>query len=194
MRKRVQNLVLMTAVAAGMACAQETGSQEVSVPTVVVYLENGPLEVYRATKLAEQMFASVGVRIVWRTTAPSVIRLAQERPIVVDFASNTPASDHPGTLAYSLPYEGIHITVFYDRVRAVGSRATQPVLAHVLVHEITHLMQGTVHHSEGGIMKAHWTNKDYAAMAWQPLSFAPFDIELIKRGLAARAAHRPDMP
>jgi len=38
------------------------------------------------------------------------------------------------------------------------------------------------------LMKAHWTTMDYCDMARRPLSFTPGDIDLIQRGLIARAA------
>jgi hypothetical protein len=49
-------------------------------------------------------------------------------------------------------------------------------------------IQGIVRHSESGIMRAHWTSADYAAMEQSPLPFAPTDIQLIQTGLAQRAA------
>ncbi len=35
------------------------------------------------------------------------------------------------------------------------------VLAHVLVHEITHILEGLNEHSQEGIIKARWTFQDY---------------------------------
>ena len=37
-------------------------------------------------------------------------------------------------------------------------------------------------------MKAHWTASDFRNMLRKPLAYTPDDIELIERGLAARAA------
>jgi hypothetical protein len=51
-----------------------------------------------------------------------------------------------------------------------------------MVHEITHIQQGVDRHSNSGVMKARWTDKDYAAMAWKPLPFTPEDILLIHLG------------
>jgi len=58
----------------------------------------------------------------------------------------------------------------------------------VLVHEITHILQGVDRHSAQGVMKAQWDDNDYSAMAWKPLPFSPIDVELINRGLATRVA------
>jgi len=60
------------------------------------------------------------------------------------------------------------------------------LLAHVLVHEITHILEGVARHSETGIMKANWTLRDYYDMQTKTLQFASEDVELIHRGLAQR--------
>ena len=61
------------------------------------------------------------------------------------------------------------------------------VLAHVLAHEITHILEDIPRHSESGVMKAWWTIADCDEMRRRPLAFASEDIELIHLGLAARA-------
>ena len=97
----------------------------------------------------------------------------------------------PGAFALARVYEGVHITVFWDRVqRRTNSLTAGVVLGHVLVHEITHILQGIDRHSETGVMKAGWTGKDFFQMTWKPLPFTPDDIYLIQRGLATRADAR----
>jgi hypothetical protein len=59
------------------------------------------------------------------------------------------------------------------------------VLAHVLVHEITHVLEGIDRHSATGIMKAHWNYNDYLEMRRKPLPFAHEDVNLIYDGLKA---------
>jgi len=62
------------------------------------------------------------------------------------------------------------------------------LLAHVMTHEITHLLQEVAWHSATGVMKAHWNLRDYSEMAWRPLPFTQEDIDLIRCGLRRRAA------
>jgi predicted Zn-dependent protease len=94
----------------------------------------------------------------------------------------------PGALAFALPYEGVHIQVFYNRVQAATEPELTPtVLAHVLAHEITHILQGTSRHSESGVMKARWNHDDYLQMKLKPLSFTEEDEQLIRFGMAGRA-------
>jgi hypothetical protein len=62
------------------------------------------------------------------------------------------------------------------------------VLGHVIAHEVTHILQGVLRHSESGVMKARWSNADYQEMTWKPLRFTDEDVVLIHRGLKARVA------
>jgi len=73
------------------------------------------------------------------------------------------------------------------------------LLAYVLVHEITHVLQGTNRHSEMGIMKAAWDETDFFDMAHGQLQFSPEDVSLIYRGMDTRstcqtANQSPEVP
>jgi hypothetical protein len=142
----------------------------------------------RAQVLANEIFASAGVKIDWRIGQPPRRQSQHERAVVVEMITDTPPQLKPGALAFARPYEGVHITLFYDRVRAATEPELTPnVLAHVLVHEITHILQGTCRHSDSGVMKARWAHADYMEMGQKPLSFTEQDVQLIKNGLAERA-------
>ena len=176
-------------ITAMVAMAAAVGMSAQAEQKVTVYMQDGsvvPAAVLRVAEFtAAKMFAGVGVRIDWRTERPAGAQLPRERAITVSMAAHTPAAYLPGALASAQVYEGVHITVFWDRVEQ-GTRAASRamVLAHVLVHEITHILQGIERHSDSGVMKASWTNKDYEDMAWKPLPFTPQDIRLIHIGLA----------
>ena len=135
----------------------------------------------QAENLAASMFDSIGVQIDWRCGEP---RSSSEQALAIQLATDTPKDEKPGALAYAKPYEGVHIVVFWDRID-FGAAPTR-LLAHIMVHEITHILEGVSRHSETGIMKAQWTDEDHRAMLVQPLRFAPVDVDLIHRGLAAR--------
>ena len=141
-----------------------------------------------AVYLANEMFSAIGIRLDWRSGEPP--RTSSTRPIAIELATDTPANLLPGALGTALPYEGVHIRVFYDRIRSdVVPRSV--LLAHVLVHEIAHILQKTDQHSDGGVMKAVWTHPDYVRMRIEALPFSPQDIELIRLGLASRASGAP---
>ena len=82
--------------------------------------------------------------------------------------------------------------MFYDRIRSdVAPRSA--LLAHLLVHEIAHILQGTDQHSKSGVMKAVWTHQDHLQMRTGALPFTPGDVELIRLGLALRASGAPTL-
>jgi hypothetical protein len=142
----------------------------------------------RAQVLANEIFLGTGVRIRWRTGHPASSELLAQKPIVVEIGAETSRKLLPGALAFAQPYEGVHISVFYDRIQeAVQPDLTPNLLAHVLAHEITHILQGTCRHSAAGVMKARWTFEDYQIMRVRPLWFTKEDLSLIRFGLAARA-------
>ncbi|HEX6894646.1 MAG TPA: hypothetical protein VF146_05205 [Bryobacteraceae bacterium] len=133
----------------------------------------------QAEVTAATIFERARVDIEWRCRKPHAGKL-----ISVEVVPNSDRSGrHP--MAYALPYEGVHIRVFYDHIEQFPNRAA--VLAYTFVHEITHILQGTARHSSTGIMKARWTATDIDKMDCQHLSFTPVDVTLIQKGLAARA-------
>jgi hypothetical protein len=155
-------------------------------PVVVVCVDNaipgGTLN--RARLIASRMFATAGVTIDWRgwSACPA-------GGIRVSLSQDTPESERPNTFAYALPYEGTHIVLFWDRIaRSAQPEAVPFLLAHVLVHEVTHILQGVNRHSETGVMKASFETADIPRMQYHPLPFTDEDLELIHAGIIARQA------
>jgi hypothetical protein len=145
----------------------------------------------RAQDITSQMFKSAGVAVEWHSAGFGACRRPQQnQAVMLDFATNTPASQYPGALAYALPYEGVHIVLMVDRIqkKVADSAQVPPLLAHVMTHEITHILQGIARHSETGVMRACWDSQDFLQMTKGPLPFAPEDIALIERGMRQRAA------
>jgi hypothetical protein len=162
---------ITTVAAIAVAVAMNARADEITVYVRGLSVIPAPT-LNRAQVLANEMFASVDVKINWRGGEPSRSQLHPERAIVVEIVIDTPRELKPGALALARPYEGVHIEVFYDRVRAATEPELTPnVLAHVLVHEITHILQGTSRHSDIGVMKARWNHRDYMEMGLKPLSF-----------------------
>jgi hypothetical protein len=139
---------------------------------------------YQAQAIATKMFADIGVQVEWRTNRHSC---AANGAILIKLTEDTPRSYIPRAFAFALPYEGVHIQVFYDRLKEAVTPPDVPcLLAHVLVHEITHILEGIDRHSESGVMKAHWSNEDFNAMRCKPLAFADEDVHLIHFGWKKR--------
>jgi hypothetical protein len=137
----------------------------------------------RARIFTSKMFEEIGVSIHWQSGG----RSCPVEAIVVKISANAPAPLRPGALAYALPFEGRHIQVFYDRIESLcNGEMVDVLLAHVLAHEITHILEGIPRHSQQGVMKAKWDHKDYLRMRESSLLFAPEDVNLIYQGLVAR--------
>jgi hypothetical protein len=105
---------------------------------------------------ATQMFREIGVNLRIRMGRP-----AHDPgdtcgdPIVVEFEDAIGYRGHAGALAYARPYEesGACIHVFLDRVLQLGREPafSNALRAHVMVHEITHVLEGIDRHSAEGV-------------------------------------------
>jgi hypothetical protein len=188
---KITALAAMIVVAGGGASAARLSAPKLNdaMETVQVCAENSGdnLANFRARSITKQMFAGIGVLIEWRQADS-----CPAGALRISYSTETSPNLMPGALAYAYPYEGTHIVVFYDRVRAtvIDPEESLVLLAHVMTHEITHILEGTARHSAEGVMKAHWTPADYSRMCRKPLPFAAEDVELIHRGLQQKAAHR----
>jgi len=177
-----------------VACAQGKSGVVPETDREVTIFYNAPPVVpndvsERAQRQAADMFAAIGVTLHWRGGTPPK---SQSDAIVIEVATDTPAAAFPGSLAYAFPYEGIHIRILWDRIvpdRISRDPAISAVLAHVMVHEITHILQGVPRHSGEGIMKAHWTSRDRETMKSRPMTFTSEDVDLIFVGMDNRASH-----
>jgi hypothetical protein len=162
-------------------------------PDVTVYVDN--VLNLQTKALASRMFAAVGVRVVWRLGEPQP-NAAGGLVVGVRFAESPSLNYRGVVLARAYPFGGSvrSITVFRNRVlvMAEASRIEQfKLMAHVLVHEIGHVLERNDHHSDTGVMKAQWTPADYEAMAWKPLPFEEEDIAWIHRTLEELPRQRP---
>jgi hypothetical protein len=160
--------------------------------TLTVYMVNESIAPPALPNMAkgrtEKMLSVAGISIQWRGGPPK--GLLPVNAVIIEMVERMPKDLYPGALAFAMPYDRTHIKVFYDRVEsAVHSNTVPALLAHVLAHEIAHVLQGISRHSNEGVMKAHWDANDYHVMQSKPLAFNQKDIDLIRLGLAAREEH-----
>jgi hypothetical protein len=174
--------VALLVISGAGAWAGGAGQTSIREVTVCLSPGNNAAILYRAQAAATQIFKQAGVRLVWRDRERFC--LSEQNSIVVTLSLATPRGQHPGALAYALPFEGTHIVLFYDRVLTAVKPAVAPYLmGHVLAHEIAHILQGISRHSASGIMKPYWDSRDYVQMDGGHLNFAEEDILLIRNGL-----------
>jgi hypothetical protein len=155
---------------------------------VDVFVNRGETIPFETLQIAEAFAAHIiskaEVSIVWHGAVPATWK-GGNRVMVVDVIRNVPPSYRRGDLGYALVFDGIHISVFYERIRQVNPSAEAFILAHVLAHEIVHLLQGVDRHSDAGLMKAHWDWRDFWNMRRSSLPFTSEDIRLIREARAS---------
>ena len=180
---------IMMAVALAGHSAHGAESGKLPNVTVPVYVSTGNEKLtvlLHAEDLARKMFRAAGVEIAWCNGIGSCRHSSGE--IVVTLLDAAPPYFSSEGVARALPFEGTHIEVLYFRLKSLPRSLQPTLLAHVLVHEMTHIIQGLDRHSVSGLMKAHWDKDDYAALLQKPLPFTAEDIELMQMGLKQRLA------
>jgi hypothetical protein len=140
--------------------------------------------------IVSSIFDRAGVQICWHGGQ------AGPQSFGIRLVGNAPPSASSEALA-STRLTVAEITVYYDRVRRILSRAplgtANVALAYVFAHELAHAMEGIARHSESGILKARWSNDDFEAMILNEFAFTDTDIDLIRKGLSSRRGVRKDI-
>jgi hypothetical protein len=174
--KKVWLALFLTAAAGASGAAKRE-------PDIVVFVSaNGedPAVIGLAEGEARKILAGAGISVEWGVGKPEHDRPA--KVILAVVRQQDDPSFKPGALGFTTVGEGAGavIQIFAGRIHC-GRAASQepPILAHVLVHEITHILEGVDRHSDDGIMKAHWNSEDFRRMAYCYLNFAPEDLRLI---------------
>jgi hypothetical protein len=193
MRRSVRIIGFVSAL--GLLAGSAAG--QTSLPQVSAFLRNEHLvpavTAANARTMASAIMRDASVRLEWPTGSlpEQVCDPAPARPVIVVFQHSEHAA--PGNnqaLAYTYPYaeRTPKIVINYDLVGPFGAPAsvhTSLLLAHLIAHELTHVLERVSRHSETGLMKAHWTSRDYAEMDRHHLAFAADDLVLISLGLSA---------
>jgi hypothetical protein len=176
-------MITMAAILAGSAWV---ATKNVSQRLAICIEDGNHAGVADAAAKASSLFLSAGVKLDWHGELSD----CKGRPdsIMVSFRAMTPKAFHPGALAYAYPYEGVHIEVFYDRIAQADPGLLPSLMANVIAHEITHILQGIDRHSPSGVMKAVWNSADYILMKRGMLRFTALDVEMIHDGFAARTS------
>ena len=190
-------IATMILVAAGAkAVAGQTGGDPARRVTVCMDRDNSAT--LYAAEGASKLFAGIGVAIEWHAADACPSASGAIRAVVSEQA---PPRGDDGDLACAFPFEGTRIVIFYGRIKEMARDRhllLSRLLAYVLAHEIAHVLQWTIQHSEAGIMKAKWSHADEIQIHLNTLRFTPSDVDLIHRGLAARlafkATHEPGTP
>jgi hypothetical protein len=191
----MRTIVWVLALGAAI-CVGSLGTEATSKVTVFVEVsERAPQGiVHRAELTATAMFAAIGLKTEWRGDKPNCARHPEMcsapngEPIRMILRSETAQGSIREEMGFAQPGTGM-VTIWYGQIEPLSRTwpGLLPVLlAHVLVHEVTHILQGVPRHSDIGVMKAYWNIDDYREMAKKPLPFTELDTRLILDGLASR--------
>ena len=194
-------VALTCGTGSGFGRANTTACGTPAAPTVTVWLANSvvakssadsTLAVAFAQRLASEIFAGIGVKLEWHDGVPGDKAFCADT-LTTKIDPSPPSSASLSALAYATvgSRQAVAIHILYDRIKANRSPELQrKLLAHVMVHEITHVLEGIARHSSEGIMKAQWDDSDYKAMTKHPLPFAEEDIRLVRAHFGAETASR----
>ncbi len=108
---------------------------------VTVFMDNSDLVPFfvrlQAERLASHMFAEIGVTLNWQSSDPGI----GNRRSSIEFVDRHPSRPSARRMGLRAPIRRrSHLEIFWDRMQFAES--PRELLAHVMVHEITHILQG----------------------------------------------------
>ena len=147
-----------------------------------------------AEKEASKILATAGVHVTWTTATPDHSKDRCGPPIILRFSIDDRSASNPRAFAYARPFnpDAGEITVFWEKLGKISARYMCPLgnlLAHVLAHEVAHILQARDYHADTGLMRSSWGAVDYFQMMRGHLPFTPVDIQLVHEGMELRAAY-----
>src|SRR5262249_33672461 len=131
---------------------------------------------YHAQGVAAGIYSQIGVKLRWRRAGAQPPKSRTTCTIAVAFSWKTPPNWHPGAMAFSNPFalDGAAVTVFMDRLAPMvndNPMAAAILLGHVLAHEMGHILQGIMRHSDTGVLKERWSETEIRRMQVERLRF-----------------------
>lgn len=176
-----------------------------TILTVRVYDYTGLSDntILKAEALAGQIFRKAGVETDWvhcptergqEDRFPGCRKPKTESDIILHVIPQSMENQRfsGDAFGFSLPASGgrpaQHAYVFFHRVQQTAIRSKgsshsvcrEVLLAHVVAHEIGHLLLGPDQHSDRGIMKPRWKAEDLREMETGSLVFAAGQAKLIR--------------
>lgn len=200
-------LTLGVASAAGKTEAENSTPPVALTLTVDVQVYNSariaPKDLKRAFNVTSQIFAESGIELAWTVTPASHLEVVEFAPTQTGRPCPAPLPSHalalriirkapPGidgtNLGFALPC-AIHmpsITVYADRIEAIAQHTTAiyyRILAHVIAHELGHVLLRSSEHAEAGIMRARWDRANWYRVSAGILEFTANQRERMRAEL-----------
>jgi hypothetical protein len=168
MAKRQAKPVIAAAILAGVMVGDVAVAESAAVPTVVVHVkdcQHVPAgELAAAKRLASDVYAQIGVQVVWADGASALAPSDGLRHVdlfVVDAAMS--ARHNPDPVAFG---QAGHLTgrayIYYPRIFDYAIRSqSEPArgLALVFAHELGHALLPAYSHAPTGLMRVAWEGR-----------------------------------
>jgi hypothetical protein len=159
-------------------------------PAIIIYVDcdssipGAPVSL--ATARSAKIFAQIGLTVRFRDGRKPKTKMTGANEFEMYLENELPPDVHAAAVAHLYGLDG-RIRVFYGSLKDYKSGGLLAVvLAYVMTHEITHVLEGISHHSPTGVMKAKWSREDFAKIEASRLKFDPQDIDLIRSGIEKR--------
>jgi hypothetical protein len=185
----------LAVVIAGVAFERSATAEPRHLKTIAIVVVNEAAVredlLKHAQRQATRIYEPLDVALKWTDSMiaePTALRLTIK---IVPYSKLGHGED-----AMGLAIKGGNLAyVFYGRVSDFAEQhqlETATVLAHVIAHEMGHLLLPNRPHSSSGIMRASWHRAHQLAIMRSPrgLSFTSAEVELIRQSIdAARSRH-----
>lgn len=149
----------------------------------------------RAIEEAGRLFRLIGVHVTWTQLKPNAANPPSDLVVALIDRDQLPerfCSAGALGVASHLPDDPGHAFIFFERVKRVADRRSDPgmLLGFVLAHEVGHLLLPPGFHSRNGIMRGHWVMNDLKPDTAFLLQFSDREAALIHDRVAALAQTR----
>jgi hypothetical protein len=156
----------------------------------------------RARQIVVEVYSEVGFQVIWRSTGshpPGCRKEPLHQKIVLALAPTSPKGMSDWVLAYTNPYatDGPCVKLLMDRLLPaiqLNPLSSGYLLGNVLAHEMGHVLQGVLRHSETGVMKARWSTMETLNMSKERLHFTAEDVEFMLNNLESQTSARSRGP
>lgn len=150
-----------------------------------------PATLQKGQALAGQIFKQAGVDLKWaecpcETRADPTTLSVRIIPKLFGSTRSKFRNDHLGFAAAN--EEGGELaTVFYDRIESLGRGGDlSNLLGLATAHELGHLLLGSKAHTDGGIMRPHWTRRELRQGQENPFLFSSEQAGRIRTKVSTR--------
>jgi hypothetical protein len=184
--RQFRQAAVAIAMGVGMSVPAAAGESEPLKMAVSVFADTKvPADVLESAKAeTTEIFARLGIELVWRATSP-----ARDVRLTIRVIDGTIKGAGKSAMGLAVPNRngpGSSLYALLGRVEAFAAHHGRPVaqiLGHVIAHEVGHLLLPTAAHATGCIMVARWDRQQLEQLDRGWLTFTHEEVEDIRRSV-----------